>query len=46
VVLACQFNKIEVWAQSAYDSQMDNEPENFANLAEEVMGGAGRRVDE
>ena len=46
VVLACQFNKIEVWAQSAYDAQMDNEPENFANLAEEVMGGAGRRVDE
>src|SRR3569833_871094 len=28
VVLACQFNKIEVWAQSAYDAQMDNEPEN------------------
>jgi MraZ protein len=44
VVLACQFNKIEVWAQDAYDAQMDNEPENFANLAEEVMGNAGRRV--
>ena len=46
VVLACQFNKIEVWAQDAYDSQMDNEPENFANLAEEVMGNVGRRGDE
>jgi MraZ protein len=46
VVLACQFNKVEVWAQEAYDAQMDNEPENFANLAEEVMGRAGRRVDE
>jgi MraZ protein len=46
VVLACQFNKIEVWAQDAYDAQMDNEPENFANLAEEVMGNAGRRNDE
>jgi MraZ protein len=44
VVLACQFNKIEVWAQDAYDAQMDNAPENFANLAEEVMGNAGRRV--
>jgi len=22
---------------------MDNEPENFANLAEEVMGNLGRR---
>ncbi len=47
VVLACQFNKIEVWAQEAYDTQLDNEPENFARLAEEVMGSAGRRaVDE
>jgi MraZ protein len=43
VVLACQFNKIEVWAQAAYDSQLDDEPENFANLAEEVMGNTGRR---
>src|ERR1700744_4059337 len=38
VVLSCQFNKIEVWAQDAYEAQIDNEPENFANLAEEVMG--------
>lgn len=45
VVLSSQFNKIEVWAKDAYDSQMDNEPENFANLAEEVMGGLGRRLD-
>jgi len=42
VVLSCQFNKIEVWAAAAYDSQLDNEPENFANLAEEVMGGKGK----
>lgn len=46
VVLACQFNKIEVWAKDAYDTQLDDEPENFANLAEEVMGNAGRRNDE
>ncbi|MDB4927451.1 MAG: mraZ [Mucilaginibacter sp.] len=46
VVLACQFNKIEVWSQEAYEAQMDDEPENFANLAEEVMGNAGRRNDE
>ncbi|WCT11303.1 division/cell wall cluster transcriptional repressor MraZ [Mucilaginibacter jinjuensis] len=45
VVLACQLNKIEVWDQKAYDAQMDSEPENFANLAEEVMGGLGRRSD-
>ncbi|MVN90126.1 division/cell wall cluster transcriptional repressor MraZ [Mucilaginibacter aquatilis] len=46
VVLSCQFNKIEVWDQTAYDEQMDNAPENFANLAEEVMGSLGRRGDE
>ncbi|MBC7914065.1 MAG: division/cell wall cluster transcriptional repressor MraZ [Pyrinomonadaceae bacterium] len=44
VVLASQFNKIEVWAKDAYDAQLDNEPDNFSNLAEEVMG-AGRRQD-
>src|ERR1051325_9464797 len=38
VVLACQFNKIEVWAQGAYDSQMDNEPENFARSEERRVG--------
>lgn len=43
VVLSCVLNKIEVWAKEAYDNQLDSEPENFANLAEEVMGNAGRR---
>jgi MraZ protein len=43
VVLACQFDKIEVWAKDAYDNLLDNEPENFANLAEEVMGGKDRK---
>ena len=45
VVLLCQFNKIEIWAKDAYEAQLDNEPENFANLAEEVMGNLGRRSD-
>ena len=43
VVLSCVLNKIEVWAKDAYDNQLDSEPENFANLAEEVMGNAARR---
>jgi MraZ protein len=43
VVLVCQFDKIEVWSKATYDSLLDNEPENFANLAEEVMGGKNRR---
>lgn len=46
IVLSCQVNKIEFWSRGAYDAQLDNEPENFANLAEEVMGGAGRKINE
>ncbi|HEY1009851.1 MAG: division/cell wall cluster transcriptional repressor MraZ [Daejeonella sp.] len=46
VVLSCQLNKIEVWSKDAYEAQMDSEPENFANLAEEVMGNAGRGLND
>ena len=42
VVLSCQFDKIELWSKAAYDNLLDNEPENFAQLAEEVMGGKNR----
>ncbi|ADY50712.1 MraZ protein [Pseudopedobacter saltans DSM 12145] len=42
VVLSCQFNKIELWSKEAYEEQMDDEPENFASLAEEVMGNKRR----
>lgn len=45
VILLCQFNKIEIWSKEAYEVNLDDEPENFANLAEEVMGTAGRRAD-
>ncbi|MDF2431543.1 MAG: transcriptional regulator MraZ, partial [Mucilaginibacter sp.] len=38
VVLTCQINKIEVWDKAAHRAMIDNEPENFAALAEEVMG--------
>jgi len=46
VVLACQFDKIEVWDKAAYDDLLDNEPDNFANLAEEVMGNKNRREED
>jgi MraZ protein len=39
LVLACQLDKIEVWDKKAYDNLFDDVPENFAALAEEVMGG-------
>ena len=45
VVLACQFDKIELWSKCAYDNLLDSEPEDFANLAEEVMGIKNRGED-
>jgi MraZ protein len=45
VVLASQFNKIEVWSKTAYDEQWQEEGEDFAVLAEEVMGNLNRRLD-
>lgn len=38
VVLSCQLTKIEMWDRSAYNAMIDSEPDNFAALAEEVMG--------
>lgn len=45
VVLASQFNKIEVWSKKAYDAQWEDEGDDFALLAEEVMGNLNRRAD-
>jgi MraZ protein len=39
IVLACQFDRIEVWSKSAYDEMMDDGADmDFSTLAEEVMG--------
>jgi len=45
VVLASQFNKIEVWSKTKYDEQWIDEGDDFAILAEEVMGNLKRRED-
>jgi len=39
LVLACQLDRIEVWDKKAYEDIFDDVPENFANLAQKVMGG-------
>ncbi len=44
VILLCQLNKIELWDKTTYDAQIDNEPENFAKLAEEVMGNRNNQL--
>jgi MraZ protein len=41
IVLFAHTNKIEVWSQEAYDTQLDREPEDFAALAQRVMGNKG-----
>ncbi len=38
VVLFAYFDRIEIWAKELYDGLMDNEPHDFGDLAEEVMG--------
>ncbi|MFC2100198.1 division/cell wall cluster transcriptional repressor MraZ [Bacteroidota bacterium] len=38
IVLASVVNKIEVWDKKAYENAIDYDPDDFANLAEEVMG--------
>jgi len=38
IVLASVVNKIEVWDKAKYEDAVDYEPDDFADLAEEVMG--------
>lgn len=38
VVLLAYANRIEVWDSELYDSVLENEPEDFAKLAEDIMG--------
>ena len=45
VVLACQFDKIEVWSKAVYEAQFDKEPADFSNMAEELLGNKNRRPD-
>lgn len=37
-VLFAYGNRIELWARHLYDSLLSDEPEDFADLAEEIMG--------
>ncbi|POY36712.1 division/cell wall cluster transcriptional repressor MraZ [Solitalea longa] len=39
LVLFPYSDRIEIWSKEAYDNLLNEEPEDFALLAEEVMGG-------
>ncbi len=38
VVMLAYLNKIEIWSQKLYDNLITEEPSDFSQLAEEVMG--------
>ena len=46
IVLFAHTNKIEIWAKAEYEDLMTEEPEDFAELAEKVMGNATERNEE
>lgn len=45
VVLFAYSNRIELWAKEEYDSMINDDSEDFADLAEEVMGKAKKNTD-
>ena len=38
IVLTSVVNRIEIWDKAAYEKAVDYDPDDFAKLAEEVMG--------
>jgi len=46
VVLFAYSNRIEVWDKSTYEGLLTDEPDDFATLAEEVMGNAGNKEED
>lgn len=45
VILFAYANRIEVWSKAEYDAMMNDDSEDFADLAEEVMGN-GKKGDD
>lgn len=39
IILTAMSGRIEIWAKSEYDLQLEEEPEDFSELAESVLGG-------
>ena len=38
IVLFAYFNRVELWSKAIYENLLTDEPANFSDLAEEVMG--------
>lgn len=41
IILAAVNDRIEIWAKEQYDLMLDSEPEDFSDLAQDVLGGNG-----
>jgi MraZ protein len=46
LVLFAHGNRIEVWDKKAYNNLLTDEPDEFAKLAEEVMGGSDNQDED
>jgi MraZ protein len=46
IILLAYSNRIECWDSELYDDLLENEPEDFAGLAEEIMGHVDRPEDD
>lgn len=46
VILSAYNGRIEVWARDEYDRMMDEEPIDFSDLANEVLGKLGQNPEE
>lgn len=40
VILSAFNDCIEIWSKDQYDNMLENEPDNFADLAEELLGSS------
>lgn len=43
VILSAYNDRIEIWAKDQYDHMLDEEPDDFSDLAEDVLGMAGNQ---
>lgn len=46
VVLSAYNDRIEIWAADQYEALLDEEPEDFSDLAEDVLGRANGKAPE
>ncbi len=45
-ILMAYNDRIEIWSRSQYDDLLDEEPEDFSDLAEEVLGNNGKQRED